>query len=159
FGRQASRVVYAEALLRSGAPADARRELEAIAAALPAGNAGRARLLPLLAEAQDATGDRAAAAKTYASFAAEFPGEQGAPAMELGVGRLLLADGKWSEARPHLERALKEGDATVVVEAAYRLGEGLREAGQNDDAVEAYMSAAYLAPDSLWARRALLGAG
>jgi TolA-binding protein len=158
-GRQAGRIVYAEALLRSGGAADARRELEALAAALPPGNSGRARLLPLLAEAQEATGDRAAAAKTYASFAAEYPGEQGAPAMELGVGRLLQVDGKWSEARPHFERALKDGDSAVVPEAAYRLGEGLREAGQHDQAIEAYMSAAYLAPDSTWGRRALLGAG
>ena len=38
----------------------------------------------------------------------------------------------------------------------HRGGEGGRE---HDDAVEAYMSAAYVAPDSIWARRALLGAG
>jgi tetratricopeptide (TPR) repeat protein len=39
------------------------------------------------------------------------------------------------------------------------MGEGLRAAGQHDEAVDAYMTAAYLAPDSPWGRRALLGAG
>ena len=58
-----------------------------------------------------------------------------------------------------LERAVKGGDAAIAAEAAYHLGEGLRAAGRNDDAAEAYMTAAYVAPDSIWARRALLGAG
>ena len=40
-----------------------------------------------------------------------------------------------------------------------RLGEGLSAAGQNQDAVEAYMTCAYAAPDSIWARMALDGAG
>src|SRR5262249_11930697 len=127
--RQAGRIVYAEALLRTGASADARRELESLATAFPPGNAGRARSLQLLAESQEATADRAGAAKPYASFAAEYPGEQGAPTAELGVGRLLQADGKWAEARPHYERALKDGGSAIAAEAAYRLGEGLREAG------------------------------
>ena len=39
------------------------------------------------------------------------------------------------------------------------LGEGLRDAGQHEDAIEAFMTAAYVAPDSPWARRALLAAG
>jgi len=157
--RQPGRIVYAEALLRTGAPADARRELEALAGTLPPGNPGRARVLPLLAEAQEAAGDRSAATQTYARFAAEYPGERGNPAAELGVGRLLQADGKWSEARPRLERALKDGDTGIAAEAAYRLGEGLRDAGQHDQAIEAYMTAAYVVPDSVWARRALVGAG
>src|SRR5206468_9499994 len=98
-------------------------------------------------------------AQTYARFATEYPGVKAAPTAELGAGRLLQADGKWSEARPMLERAVKEGDAAIAAEAAYRMGEGLRAAGQHDEAVEAYMTAAYAAPDSEWARRALLGAG
>ena len=77
----------------------------------------------------------------------------------LGAARLLQADGKWTEARGFLERALDQRDPSLVAEAAYQLGEGLRGAGQNEDAVEAYMTAAYVAPDSSWARRALLGAG
>jgi tetratricopeptide (TPR) repeat protein len=77
----------------------------------------------------------------------------------LGAARLLQADRKWAEARGFLERALDQSDPGLVTEAAYRLGEGLRDAGQNEEAVEAYMTAAYVAPDSIWGRRALLAAG
>lgn len=158
-GRQAGRVVFAEALLRTGATADARRELEAFVAAAPASDPRRARALPLLAAAQEATGDGAAAAQTYARLATEHPTVKDAPPAELAAGRLFLADGKWDKARPLLERAIQGGDATVAAEAAYRMGEGLSASGDHDGAVEAYMTAAYVAPESTWARRALLGAG
>ncbi len=39
------------------------------------------------------------------------------------------------------------------------LGEGLRGRGAQEEALEAYLTAAYLAPASAWGRRALLGAG
>jgi TolA-binding protein len=159
-GRQAGRVVLAEALLRTGAPADARRELEGFIATASLADPRRPRAIALLGEAQEATGDRAAAAQTYARFATENPTGKEAPAALLGAGRLLQGEaGKWDEARPLLERAVKDGVTVVAAEAAYHLGEGLRAAGRNDDAAEAYMTAAYVAPDSVWARRALLGAG
>jgi TolA-binding protein len=158
-GRQAGRLAFAEALLRTGAATAARRELEAFAATAPPGDPRRARALPLLAEAQEAAGDRAAAAQTYARLATEYPGGTHAPPAEVAAGRLLLADGKWDQARPLLERAMKDGDAAVTAEAAYRMGDGLSAAGEHDQAVEAYMTAAYVAPESVWARRALLGAG
>ena len=158
--REAGRVVLGEALLRTGAPADARRELESFTASAPPGDARRPRAMSLLGEAQEATGDRTAAAQTYARFATEHPTGKEAPAALLGAGRLLQGEaGKWDQARPLLERAVKEGDTAVAAEAAYHLGEGLRAAGRNDEAAEAYMTAAYVAPDSVWARRALLGAG
>ncbi len=157
--RRTGRIVYGEALLRTGAAADARRELEAAVSALPPGDPARARALPLLAQAQEAAGDRGAATRTYARFATENPGGKGAPVADLGAGRLLQADGKWSEAQPLLERAVKGGDTDVAAEAAYHMGEGLRAAGQHDDAIESYMTAAYAAPDSIWGRRALVGAG
>lgn len=159
-GREAGRVVLGEALLRTGAPADARRELESFTASAPPADARRPRAMSLLGEAQEATGDRTAAAQTYARFATENPTGKDAPSALLGAGRLLQGEaGKWDQARPLLERAVKDGDAAVAAEAAYHLGEGLRAAGRNDDAAEAYMTAAYVAPDSVWARRALLGAG
>jgi TolA-binding protein len=158
--REAGRVVLGEALLRTGAPADARRELETFTASAPPGDSRRPRAMSLLGEAQEATGDRTAAAQTYARFATENPTGKEAPAALLGAGRLLQSEaGKWDQARPLLERAVKDGDAAVTAEAAYHLGEGLRAAGRNDEAAEAYMTAAYVAPDSVWARRALLGAG
>ena len=158
-GRRAGRVAFAEALLRTSAAAAARQELEAFAAEAPPGDPRRARALPLLAEAQEATGDRAAAALTYARLATEYPTSKDAPPADVAAGRLLLAEGKWTQARPLLERAMKGGDSGVTAEAAYRMGEGLSATGEHDQAVEAYMTAAYVAPGSVWARRALLGAG
>jgi tetratricopeptide (TPR) repeat protein len=128
-------------------------------ASLPAGDPARARVLPVLAEAQEATGDRAAAARTYARAATEFPKSQGTPVAALGAGRLLQEEGKWFDAQPLLERAIETGDAAIAAEAAFHKGEGLRASGQHEDAVEAYMTAAYVAPDSIWGRRALVGAG
>jgi len=61
--------------------------------------------------------------------------------------------------RPLLEQAVKDGDPAIAAEASYYIGEGLRTAGQHDDAIEAYMTAAYVAPDTVWGRRGLLGAG
>ncbi len=152
-----NRLDYAEALLRTGGAAEARRALEA-------GNAPGAapppstRAAMLLAEAQEATGDRAAALATYARVAAAGTAKEKASGL-LGQGRLLAADGKWDEARGSLEQALDAGDGAVAAEAAYRLGEGYRATGKAQDAADMYMTAAYLTADSPWARRALVGAG
>ena len=91
--RQAGRVVLGEALLRTRAAADARRELEAFAATAPLGEPQRARALPLLAEAQEATGDRIAAAQTYARLATEYPAGKDAPPAEVAAGRLYQGGG------------------------------------------------------------------
>jgi len=154
----ANRLQLGEALLRTGAPLDARRELEAFVASSPQDPAMPQALL-LLAEAQEATGDRAGALELYARIARDYPRAASEGRSLVAGARLLAADGKWTEARAMLERALGESDVNVVAEAAFQLGEGLRAAGQNQDAVEAYMTGAYAAPDSIWARKALLGAG
>ena len=112
----------------------------------------------LLAEAQEATGDRAAALETYTRVAAAGTGKEKASGL-LGQGRLLAADGKWDEARGRLEQALDAGDGAVAAEAAYRLGEGYRSTGKAQDAADMYLTAAYLTSDSPWTRRALVGAG
>lgn len=157
-GNVEGRLDYAEALLRTGAVAGAQRDLEAFVNASPA-DPRLPWAMVLLAEAQEASGDRAAALETYKRFAREFPAAKETPWALLGEGRVLQAEGRWTEARGFLERALDNGDARVVTQAAYQLGEGLRLAGRHQDAVEMYMTAAYASPDSLWARRALLGAG
>ena len=154
----AGRLTFGEALLRTGAPAESRRELEAFVKAA-AGDPRMPQALLLLAQAQEATGDRAAALDLYTRVEREYPNHKDQGTALLGAARLLQADGKSIEARGLLERALNQDDARQVPEAAYRLGEGLRAAGKNEEAVEAYMTAAYLGPDSIWARRALLGAG
>jgi TolA-binding protein len=152
-----NRLDYAEALLRTGGAAEARRALESgntAGAAQPPST----RAAMLLAEAQEATGDRAAALETYARVAAAGTAKEKASGL-LGQGRLLAADGKWDEARGRLEQALDAGDGVVAAEAAYRLGEGYRATGKAQDAADMYMTAAYLTADSPWARRALVGAG
>jgi len=150
----ADRLDYAETLLRTGAAAEARRALEPAAG----GGAQSPRATALLAEAQEATGDRAAALDTYARAAAAGSPKEKAVAL-LGQGRLLAADGKWEDARGRLEQALDAGDGAVAAEAAYRLAEGYRAAGNVQEAADTYMTAAYLSADSPWARRALVGAG
>jgi tetratricopeptide (TPR) repeat protein len=153
-----NRLDYAEALLRTGAAAEARRALEPLAS--DAGAPPPApRALTLMAEAQEATGNRAGALDTYARAIAAAPTAKEKAQGLLGQGRLLLADGKWDEARERLEQALDVADGSGASEAAYRLGEGFRATGKLQEAAEMYMTAAYLGGDSPWARRALVGAG
>lgn len=149
---------FAEALLRTGSTSEASRRLETLVGHRP-GDARAPRALLLLAEAQEGAGDRAAALETYSRLRRDHPGVPGADTAGLGQARLLVADGRWDEARPLLEETLTAAQGDAAAEAAFHLGEGLRAAGQLQDAVEAYMTAAYVAPDSVWARRALLGAG
>jgi TolA-binding protein len=154
----AGHLAYGETLLRTNSPAEARREIETFMKAAPR-DPRMPEAMVLLAQAREAGGDRAGALDLYARVEREYPNNKGGPAVLLGGARLYQADGKWNEARGMLKLAIDQGDPVVVTEAAYRLGEGLRAAGQNEDAVEAYMTAAYVAPDSVWARRGLLGAG
>ena len=112
----------------------------------------------LLAEAQEATGDRAAALETYTRVAAAGTAKEKASGL-LGQGRLLAADGKWDEARGRLEQALDAGDGAVAAEAAYRLGEGYRATGKAQDAADMYLTAAYLPATRRGRGAALVGAG
>jgi TolA-binding protein len=157
-GALEGRLDYDEALLRTGAVAEARQDLDAFVNASP-GDPRMPRAIILLAEAQEASGERAGALELYRRFAHDYPQAPEMPWALLGEGRVLQVEGKWSEARGFLERALDNGDARVVTQAAYQLGDGLRLTGKHADAVEMYMTAAYVAPDSPWARRALVGAG
>ena len=154
-GRE-TRLDYAEALYRTGAHAEARARLQEFIDASPS-SPELPRALLLLGRTQEAAGDGAGALEQYKRVANDFPDYQAAAL--LGHARVLLLAGNWDEARPLLERAMATGDAAVASEAAYRLGEGYRAAGRHQPAVEAYMTAVYVAPDLPTARRALLGAG
>ncbi len=153
-----ARLDLAEALLRTGAPAEARGLLDPVIAAATS-DPRLPRALLLLAEAQAAIGDRAKAIETLARLVGEHPGFELLGTAQLVQGRLLQEAGRWEESRPVLETVLDNGDAGARVEAAFRLGEGYRARGLHAEAVEAYMTAAYLASESPWGRRALLGAG
>ena len=154
-GRE-TRLDYAEALYRTGAYAEARTRLQEFIDAAPK-DAELPRALLLLGRTQEASGDGAAALEQYRRVESDFPAYQ--PAAVLGSARVFLLSGNWDEARPLLERSMATGDAAVASEAAYRLGDGYRTAGRHQPAVEAYMTAVYVAPDLPTARRALLGAG
>jgi TolA-binding protein len=154
-GREA-RLAYAEALYRTGALAEAQVRLQEFIDASPK-DPELPRALVLLGRTHEARGDGPAAIDVYKRVEREYPAFQGVAL--LGNARVLMLAGNWDEAHPLLDRAVEAGDEAVAAEAAYRLGEGLRGAGGHQKAVESYMTAAYLAPDTPLARRALLGAG
>ncbi|MCI0547465.1 MAG: tetratricopeptide repeat protein [Candidatus Rokubacteria bacterium] len=155
---QAADVDLSEALLRTGAAPEARRRLQTFVDTRK-GDPAMPRALLLLAQAQETAGDRPAALQTYARLGQDYPNAQGGAAAALAQGRLLQRDGRWDEARPLLEKALDASDAAGAAEAAFELGEGHRRANQLQDAVDAYMLAAYLVPDTPTGHRALLEAG
>jgi len=151
-----TRLDYAEALVRTGAYAEAKTKLTEFIDASPR-DPELPRALLLLGRTQEALGDGAGAAEQYKRVERDFPAQQ--MAAQLGSARVLLLAGNWDEARPILERVMANGDPDLASEAAFRLGEGHRAAGRHLPAVEAYMTAVYIAPDLPMARRALLGAG
>jgi len=148
---------YAEALVRTGAIGEARTRLQTVLDSSPKDDPGLPRALVLLARSYEAGGDQVQALDLYTRVEQDHPAWRGAAA--LGRGRVLMIGGKWSEAQPLFERAIAAGDAQVAAEAAYRLGEGYRAAGRHQEAVESYMTAAYITPDTPLGRRALLSAG
>jgi tetratricopeptide (TPR) repeat protein len=150
------RLAYGEALYRTGALAEAQARLQEFIDASPR-DPELPRALMLLGRTHEARGDGAAALDAYKRVERDYLAFQGVAL--LGHARVLLLAGTWDEAQLLLERALWAGDEAVAVEAAYRLGEGLRGAGRHQQAVDSYMTAAYVGPDTPFARRALLGAG
>jgi TolA-binding protein len=152
------RVDLAEAMLKTGAGAEARQLLEQFVT----GRTGDSRLPRawfLLAQARQAVGDRARAVDAYTRLIAEYPQSEFARGVQTTRGRLLQEVGRWEESRQVWEKIQNEGDAEARVEAAYRLGEAYRVRERYEDAAEAYMTAAYLGRETLWGRRALIGAG
>jgi len=151
------RMYFAEALVHTGALPEAQRSLRAFVESAPA-QATPARVLLLLAEVHQVLGDWTGALEAYARLRRDHPSSAGSPQVLLAHARALLESGQGEEARPLLREAVDRGDSRVALEAAYRMAGTLREQGEHEPAVEWYMTAAYLAPDSQWGRYALLGA-
>ncbi|MBI4562619.1 MAG: tetratricopeptide repeat protein, partial [Candidatus Rokubacteria bacterium] len=151
-----SRVDLAEALLRTGAPTEARDVLEPFVAS-GARDPRHPRALVLLAEAQEASGERAKAIEALGRLVREHPSSELVESARMTRGRLLQEVGRWEEARQVWETVLNEGEARA--EAGFRLGEAYQARGLHEEAAEAYMTSAYLAPQTSWGRRALLRAG
>ncbi|MFQ5828629.1 MAG: tetratricopeptide repeat protein, partial [Candidatus Methylomirabilia bacterium] len=115
--------------------------------------------LMLLAEASEKTGNRPAAIDALARLVRDHPGYPGAVGARMSQARLLQEEGRLEESREVLKQVVIKGDPAVAAEAAFKLGEGLRSKGEPGAAVEFYMTAAYLSPETAWGQRALIGAG
>ena len=154
-----SRLAFAEAQVETGRAAEGRKALEEFVAAAPSDpRVGRARIV--LGRAREQTGDRAGALEAYTAAAAAVPPPSGwsAPSV-VGYARLLTQAQRHDEARTLLQPLLKTATASAAADAALALGETLEGQGDAAAAVEYFMTAAYLAPESTSGRRGLLAAG
>jgi len=147
----------AEAQIATGRAAEARPALEQYVASAPSdADTGRAYLA--LARAREAAGDRAGALEAYA----RGPRDTAAPGWTrealFGHARLLIQDKRWDGARAVLERLLRSSEPATAAEAAQALGDTYAGEGDTLAAVEYYLTAAYVAPDTPLGRRGLLSA-
>jgi tetratricopeptide (TPR) repeat protein len=111
-----------------------------------------------LARIYEADGQREQALATVEAFVSRFPGEPTVPAFQLKRGELLLQLRQWGPAREALEAARNAGEPAVAAWAHVRLGE-LHLARDNPQAaIEDYLGAAYVYPDSPPAGLGLQGA-
>lgn len=148
-GRDA-RSALAEAEARAAEDADLARRLVARGAgalALPlledalSRSPDDAALLVLLGDARSATGDRAGAEEAYEAALDADPAAEG---VELGLGRLMLADGRLDEAARALARAVHLRPA-LWPELA-RLADALLDAGRAADALLACQAMREVSP-------------
>jgi len=149
-----ARLRLAEALVETGKAAEARPEVEKIAADTP----GDPRAVLLLARVREATGDRPGALEAYSRAARDSKGPEWSTAALMGHARLLVQEQRWDQARAILERLLKNGETAVAAEAAQTIGDAYAGEGDALAAAEYYLTAAYVAPSSPHGRRGLLGA-
>jgi TolA-binding protein len=71
---------------------------------------------------------------------------------------MLVAEKKFGEARSLLHPLIRERESAIVAEAAQAIGETYRGEGDALSAAEYFMTAAYVAPDTPVARKAMLAA-
>lgn len=150
-----SKRLLAEAAFQTGHMADARRDLEHVVTATPNDGA----LWIMLAKARSTTGDRPGAIDAYTRAASvtklsEWPRET-----VLDNARLLVLEKRWQPARTLFEGLLKSNDQFLVLESTCAIGDTYRGEGNLLAATQYYMTAAYIAPESPFGRRALLAAG
>jgi tetratricopeptide (TPR) repeat protein len=152
---QAAWLRLAQAQIATGRAAEARPALEQFVAGSP-GGAEAPQAWLALARVREMTGDRAGALEAYTRAPRE--GAAWTREARFSHARLLMQDKRWDAARPILERLLRSREPATVAEAAHALGDTY--AGDNDAmaAVEYYLTAAYVAPDTPLGRRGLLHA-
>ncbi len=147
-----------EAMIETGALADARGALEKFVQGPSPRDPRLPRAWFLLARLREETGDRARAIEAYQRAAKDGQGAEWTLPVRFRYVRLLVEEKRWKEARPELDRIIKGEAAAAAGEAAFYKGESYRVEGNPSGAVEYYMTAVYLDPASLFGRRALLAA-
>jgi tetratricopeptide (TPR) repeat protein len=112
----------------------------------------------LLVRAYQAQGLRPRALEAAEAFLRRFPSDPMVPTVELARGQLLVDERRWDLAQQAFETARERGDAGVAAPAQFWLGETLRQRGDYEGAIVAYLGATYLYPGTPWAARGLQGA-
>jgi tetratricopeptide (TPR) repeat protein len=154
-----SRVSFAEAQVETGRAADGRKTLEQyFAAGVPADpRSARARIT--LGRAREMAGDHAGALGAYTEAARALPPAQWMKETQLAYARLLTQARRYDEAKGLLLPLIKTEPAPGAADGALVLGEALLGQGDEAGAVEYFMTAAYVAPDTTAGQRGLLAAG
>jgi TolA-binding protein len=153
-----SRVAFAESQVETGRTAEGRATLEQFFAAASPTDPRAARARITLGRARELTGDRAGALDAYTQAARAAPPAQWSKDTQLGYARLLTQARRFDEAKGLLEPFIKGAPAPVAAEGAVVLGETYHGQGDEAAAIEYFMTAAYVAPDTPAGRRGLLSA-
>jgi tetratricopeptide (TPR) repeat protein len=153
-----SRLAFAEAQVETGRAAEGRTVLEQLVT-LPPSDPRVAPARVVLGRARELTGDRAGALEAYTAAAATVPPSGWSAQTLVGYARLLTQAQRYDDARALLQPFLKTASTSVAPEGALALGQTLEAQGDDAAAVEYFLTAAYLAPDSTAGRQALLAAG
>ena len=151
---------FAEALLRTDAPTQARAHVRRVLEIAPrAEDAPRG--LYLLAEIHEALDQPVEALAAYERLRREYPRTPWTTKSLLPHARLLqYAIGKEKETRALLAEAVERMQGEALAEASFRLAQLLAASGEHKQAVDLYMNAAYgTGQYSRWYGPALLGAG
>jgi tetratricopeptide (TPR) repeat protein len=149
----------AETALAAGDGAEAQRAAEGYLREAPASDPRAARANLILVRALQAQGQPDRALTAMEGFLRQFPRDAATPALELSRGHLLAEAKRWDAAQQAFEAARRADDPAVAAEAEFRLGEALRERGDYETAIGAYLSATYAYGEQpLWAARGLQGA-
>jgi len=156
-----SRVAFAESQVETGRAAEGRSALEQYVASVPltATDTRGARARIALGRARELTGDHAGALQAYTEAARVAPPDRWTKDTQLGYARLLTQGRRYDEAKGLLEPLIKTGPAPAAAEGALALGEAFHGKGDEAAAIEYFMTAAYVAPDTAAGRRGLLAAG
>ncbi len=150
-------VALAEAQINMGRGGEAVATLERFVAANPSHpETGRAWLA--LGRAREASGQGASALDAYAAAIRDTRVADVRREAAYGQARVLIADKKWAEARNVLKVLVLDSDVAVVAEAAQAIGETYQGEGDALAAAEYFMTAAYVAPGTPVAGKAMLGA-